>query len=239
VLQNLTGQLVTYQGLVEQADAANRADTSLGPASSHDLGYAYLGYAGQSLRGPGGLLPTIVTLCQLKQQTLHARSRSLWVDPVLFVAVAVAGLVALALAVVCQLFLRRRFRRTISPPLLLAAAVACGLLAWMGAVVLPADAALAAARNTALPRVANVWQEQTQAVDLQARALEGGATETGTGGASGLSLTAVQPASARLDADLVAAQSTTGLLIGVPVAALAMAALIFIAIKPRLDEYRG
>jgi hypothetical protein len=75
VLQNLTGQLVTYQGLVEQADAANRADTSLGPASSHDLGYAYLGYAGQSLRGPGGLLPTIVTLCQLKHQTLHESPR--------------------------------------------------------------------------------------------------------------------------------------------------------------------
>jgi hypothetical protein len=51
LLQTLTGQLVTYQGLVEQADAADRADTALGPASSHDLGYAYLGYAGQSLRG--------------------------------------------------------------------------------------------------------------------------------------------------------------------------------------------
>ena len=239
VLQTLTGQLVTYQGLVEQADAGNRADTALGPASSHDLGYAYLSYAGQSLHGQGGLLPTIITLGQLKQQTLHGRSRSLSVDPRLFVAVAAAGIVALGLAVACQLFLRRRFRRTISPPLLLAAAVACGLLAWMGAVVLPADAALAAARNTALPQVVKIWQNQTQAVDLQARALQAGASGTSAGAAGGLSLTAVQPASARLDADLAAAQKTTALLIGIPVAALAMAGLIFIAIKPRLDEYRG
>ena len=49
VLQTLTGQLVTYQGLVEQADAANRADTALGPASSHDLGYAISGTEAPSL----------------------------------------------------------------------------------------------------------------------------------------------------------------------------------------------
>ncbi len=239
VLQTLTGQLVTYQGLVEQADAANRADTALGPASSHDLGYAYLGYAGQSLHGQGGLLPTIITLGHLKQQTLRGRSSSLWVDPMLFVAVAAAGIVGLGLAVTCQLFLRRRFRRTISPPLLLAAAVGCSLLVWMGAVVLSADAALAAARDTALPQVVKIWQDQTQAVDSQARALQAGGSGTTAGAASALSLTAVQPASARLDADLGAAQKTTGLLIGIPVAALAMAGLIFVTIKPRLDEYRG
>ena len=113
----------------------------------------------------------------------------------LFVAVAAAGIVGLGLAVTCQLFLRRRFRRTISPPLLLAAAVGCSLLVWMGAVVLSADAALAAARNTALPQVVKIWQDQTQAVDSQARALQAGGSGTTAGAASGLSLTAVQPAS--------------------------------------------
>jgi hypothetical protein len=85
VLQTLTGQLVTYQGLVEQADATNRAE-ALAPQSSHDLSNAYLTYAGQSLQGPGGLLPTVNTLSDLNQQALNGQWTSLWVDPALFAA---------------------------------------------------------------------------------------------------------------------------------------------------------
>jgi uncharacterized membrane protein len=56
---------------------------------------------------------------------------------VLFATFVTAVVVALGFIVALQLFLRHRFRRTISPPLLLAAVLVCGLLAWMGAVVLP------------------------------------------------------------------------------------------------------
>jgi hypothetical protein len=234
----VTGQLVTYQGLVEQADAANRADTALG-ARSHDLGYAYLGYADQSLRGQGGLLPTLSTLSDLNQQALNRQSRSVWAAPGLFAVFAAAGIVVLSLVVACQLFLRRRFRRTISPPLLLAAALVCGVVAWMGAVVLPADSALAAARHTALPKVAKIWQDQTQAVDSRAQVLQASASGNAPDGAGELSLIAVQPASATLDADLTSARNTGGLPIGTPIAAIVLAGLVFIAIKPRLDEYRG
>jgi hypothetical protein len=238
LLPILTGQLVTYQGLVEQADAADRADIALG-AGSHDLGYAYLGYAEQSLRDPGGLLATLGTLSGLNRQALNGRSRSLWADPALFAAFAAAGVVLLSLVVACQLFLRRRFRRMISSPLLLAAVLVCGLVAWMGAVALPADAALAAARDTALPRVVNIWRDQTQAVDAQFRVLQASASANAADAAGVLSLKAVQPASAALDADLVSAQNTGGLAIGFPIAAVVIAGLVFVALKPRLDEYRG
>jgi hypothetical protein len=239
LLQTLTGQLVTYEGLVEQADAADRADTALGPASSHDLGYAYLSYADQALRGPGGLLGTLNTLSELNQDALNRESRSLWASPVLFALFAVAGIVVLGAVVASQLFLRRRFRRTICPPLVLAAALMCGLVAWMAAVILPADAGLAAARDTALPQVVKIWQDQVRAVDAQARVLQASDRGAGADSAGELSLTAAQPAQATLDADLVSGQHTGGLPVGIPISALMIAGLVFIAIKPRLDEYRG
>jgi hypothetical protein len=158
---------------------------------------------------------------------------------VLFAALATAGIVVLGFIVALQLFLRYRFRRRISPPLLLAAALLCGLLAWMGAVLLPADRAFAAARNTALPRLVGIWQAQTQAVDAQARSLQASSGGNAADGAGGLSLTSVQPARAAFDADLSSAQTTDGLPIGIPIIAVVMAGLVFIAIKPRLDEYRG
>jgi hypothetical protein len=238
LLQTLTGQLVTYQGLVEQADAAHRAYIATSPAGRYDLGYAYLDYSGQSLLGSGGLLPTMKMLSGLNQQALNGKLTSSWADPVLIAAIAAAGVVVLGLIVALQLFLRRRFRRTISPPLLLAALLVCGLLAWTFAVILPADSSLAKARTTALPRVVQIWQEQTQTVNAQLLKLEqGGGSAADTAGL--LSLTAVQPARFTFDADVVSAERTEGLTIGIPVAIIVIAGLVFLAVKPRLDEYRG
>jgi hypothetical protein len=232
-LQIATGQLVTYQDLVERADAA------LGRASSHDLGYANLVYAEQTLHGQDGLLATMSTLRDRNQKALKGQSTSLWADPVLFTVFATAGIVVLGLVIALQLFLRRRFRRTISPPLLLAATVVCGLVAWMGAVILSADTAFAAARHKALPSLVQIWQNQTQRVDAQAGTLQASTSGNAPDGAGALSLTAVQHASSTFDADLVSAQTTDGLPIGIPIAAVVIAGLVFVAIKPRLDEYRG
>jgi hypothetical protein len=246
-LQALTGLLVTYQGLVEQADAAYRADTALGPASNHDLASAYLVYAGQSLQGQrqpdgsvqGGLFPTMSKLSYANQQALDNKFSSLWANPAMLAAFATVGVVVLGSLVALQVFLRRRFRRRMSPPLLLAGALVCGLLAWMGAVIVPAESAFAAARNTARPRLVQIWQYQTQAVDAQARMLQTSAAGNTAGAAGELNLPAIQPASDRFDADLVSAENTDGLPIGIPIAALVIAGLVFVAIKPRLDEYRG
>jgi hypothetical protein len=245
-LQTVSSQLVTFQGLVEQADAANRADTALGQANSA-LGDAYLGYAGQSLIGDydpttkeysGGLIPPTNSLAELNQHALGGQLTSPWADPALMAAIVTAGVVVLGLLVALQLFLRRRFRRLISPPLVLAAVVVCGLLAWMFAVILPADDALARARTTALPRVVEIWQQQTQIVFFEAGALQHSSSENAPDTVS-VDLGAVQSARATFNADLDSAQRTDGLLIGISVAAVVAAGLVFLAVKPRLDEYRG
>jgi hypothetical protein len=190
---------------------------------------------GQPPFGQGGLLDTMLGL---NQPALNGQMTSTWADPVLIAALATAGLVLLALFVALQLFLRRRFHRTISPPLLLAALLVCGLLAWTFAVILPADSSLAQARSTALPRVVEIWQQQTHTVYAQVQELEQpGANAPDAAG--GLNLKAVQAARDALDADLVSAEMTGGLAIGIPLTIIVIAGLVFLAVKPRLDEYRG
>ncbi len=240
-LQTISGQLVNYQGLVEQADAAYRTDIALGTAGDHDLGYAYLTYASSSLRDKqGGLLADITQLTNANGQALNQQLASPWTDPALFLASATIGLLALWSIIAAQRFLTRRFRRMISPPLLLAAALVCGLLAWMAFVTMPADAAFAAARDTALPKLTKIWTAETDAVDTEAAALEKNDPGSTSGTApSGLSVTRTQGAGNVLDADLASAEDTGGLPVGIPVLAAVIAGLAYLGIKPRLDEYRG
>lgn len=235
-LQSISGQLVNYQALVEQADAAYRADTASGTASGHKLGYAYLTYASHSLRDPGGLLSAIGELAVADRRAVRGQMASPWADPALILAFALAGFLALGSIIATQGFLRRRFRRMISPPLLLAAALACALMAWESAVILPADAAFAAARGTALPQLTRIWQAQIRAADAGAAALRANSAGHPSGG---LSVTATESASGALDADLAAAGNAGGLPAGIPALAVAIAALAWLGVKPRLDEYRG
>jgi hypothetical protein len=240
-LQTVSGQLVNYQALVEQADAAYRTDIALGTASSHDLGYAYLTYASNSMRNrQGGLLASIDQLTALDKQALDTDLASPWTDPALYLVLLAVGLLGLGSIIAAQVFLRRRFRRVTSPPLLLAAALVCCLLGWMGVVTLSADAAFHAAQATALPRLTGIWQAQTRAVDGEAAALRRGVAGGAAGtGSAGLSVTATQPARSALDGDLVSAEDSGGLPVAIPVIAAAIAGLAYLAIRPRLDEYRG
>jgi hypothetical protein len=239
-LQTVSGQLVNYQALVEQADAAYRTDIALGSASSHDLGYAYLTYASNSMRDPqGSLLASVNQITALDKRALDDQIGAPWTDPALFLALVAVGFLALGSLIVTQAFLRRRFRRVTSPPLLLATVLACCLLAWTGAVTLPADSAFNAAQAAALPKLAGIWQTQTRAVDVQAAALRAGPGQVAAGGPGGLSAAVTQRASGQLDADLVAAQDSGGLPVGIAVLAVLIAGLAYLGIRPRLDEYRG
>jgi len=240
-LQTVSGQLVNYQALVEQADAAYRTDIALGSASSHDLGYAYLTYASNSMRDPqGGLLASINQLAALDKQALDQQLGSPWTDSALFLALVAVGLLGLASIIAAQVFLQRRFRRVTSPPLLLAAALVCVLLAWVGTVTLPADAAFNAAQATALPKLTGIWQAQTRAVDAEAATLRANAAGQAPGaGSGGLSVIATQPASSALDADLLSAEDSGGLAVGIPVLVALIAGLAYLGVRPRLDEYRG
>ncbi len=239
-LQTISGQLVNYQALVEQADAAYRTDTALGTASDHDLGYAYLTYASKALRDPqGGLLAGINQLTTANRQALDPQLASPWTDPALFLASATIGLLGLWSIIAAQRFLSRRFRRRISPPLLFAAVLVCGLLAWVAFVTMPADAAFATARDTALPKLTKIWQAETRAVNTEAAALQANDAGRTSGTApSGLSVKTTQHASNVLDADLASAEDTGGLPAGIPALAAVMAGLAYLGIKPRLDEYR-
>jgi hypothetical protein len=235
-LQTVSGQLVNYQGLVEQADAANRADIALGNASGHDLGYAYLTYSSSAMRDPqGGLLASIDGLTGADKRKLDDDLGSWKASPALLALVAAGAAVLLYLVFSAQRFLLRRFRRLISPPLVLAGLLTVALLVWVLATVLSAESALGAARGTALPALTRVWQAQTSAVDAQAAALRAGRVPGGTGG---LNVTATQRAGRALSADLSSAQDTGGLPAGIPVLAVAIAGLAGLAVKRRLDEYR-
>lgn len=236
-LQTVSGQLVNYQGLVEQADAANRADIALGNASGHDLGYAYLTYSSSAMRDPqGGLLASISGVTGADRQALVQGLGSWWGSPVLLLAVLAAAGWLLWSIIRAQRFLLLRFRRMTSPPLVLAGVLTVVLLVWVMTTVLSAESAFGAARGTALPALTRAWQTQASAVSTQAAALRTGRTASGSGG---LNVVATQPAGRALTADLTSAQDVGLLPAGLPVLAVAIAALAGLGFKLRLDEYRG
>jgi hypothetical protein len=236
-LQTISGQLVNYQGLVEQADAASRADIALGNASGHDLGYAYLSYSSSAMRNPqGGLLASVSGVTGTDRQALDQGLASWWASPVLLLLVLAAAGWLLWSIIRAQRFLLRRFRRMTSPPLVLAGVLTVVLVAWVATTVLSAESALGAARGTALPALTRVWLAQASAVNAQAAALRAGKSASGSGG---LSVIATQQASRALTADLTSAQDAGGLPAGIPVLAVAIAGLAGLGFKFRLDEYRG
>jgi hypothetical protein len=236
-LPTISGQLVNYQGLVEQADAANRADIAVGNASGHDLGYAYLTYSSSAMRDPqGGLLASISGVTAADKQALDQGLGSWWASPVLLLLVVAAAGWLLWCILRAQRFLLRRFRRLVSPPLALAGVLTVVLLAWVLVTVLSAESSLGTARGTALPALTQVWQTQSSAVDAQAAALRAGRTPSASGG---LNVVATQQASSALTADLTSAQDVGLLPAGIPVLAVAIAGLAWLGFKLRLDEYRG
>ena len=236
-LPTISGQLVNYQGLVEQADAANRADIAVGNASGHDLGYAYLTYSSSAMRNPqGGLLASISGVTAADRQALDQSLGSWWASPVLLVLVVAAAGWLLWCILRAQRFLLRRFRRLVSPPLAVAGVLTVVLLAWVLATAVSAESSLGAARGSALPALTQVWQAQSSAVDAQAAALRAGKTPSASGG---LNVIATQQASSALTADLTSAQDVGLLPAGIPLLAVAIVGLTWLGFKLRLDEYRG
>lgn len=241
LLQTISGQLVTYQSQVEQADVTYQKDIALGSASKRDLGFAHLAYASSAMRArQGGLLASISQLAGPGQQALSSQLASPWTNPVLLMVFIVPALFLIAGIVFAQSLLRRRFNRVLSPPLLLAAALVVVMSAWLAVTAVHADSALAAARTTALPRAAALWQSQTSAVTAEAAALQSGSAGAVSDRASGgLNETATGQADGALEADLASAQDAGGLPLGIPALAIAIAALAGLGLWPRLSEYRG
>jgi hypothetical protein len=241
LLQTVSGQLVNYQSLVEQADAEYRKGIALGTASTGALGFAYLTYASNAMRDTGGLLANIDKLVGPGQQALHSQLASPWANRALPLVFAVPALLTLSGTAAAQMFLRRRFKRAVSLPLLLAATATCGLAGWLVIATWHADSAFAAARGTAFPSLAGQWQFQTARVDAKAKALQATTTTSASAASSegGLNPSTTQAESSALDADLASAEDAGGLPAGIPVLAAATVVLCYAGFRPRLNEYRA
>ena len=238
-LQAVNGQLVNYQGLVGLAAATYRG------AATRELGYAYLSYASKALRDPeGGLLAGIDAVAAADRRSLAARHAAAWTSPWLLLAYAVFALPLLASLVYTQRFLRRRFRRTTTPPLALATALAFGISLWLCVATVRSDRAFSRAHEVALPRLYAIWHSQTDSVDRHAKALRAGTASrdgaaTRSARAGGLDIAATQTARDDLDAALAAAADTRALPVALPLAASGIGALTFFGLRRRLDEYRA
>lgn len=236
VLQVVTGQLVTYQGLVEQADATYRE-------GQHLLAFAYLTYASNSLNDPGGLLSRIDDLAALNRADLSADRRSAWVAPSWLLIVIVPAIAVAGLLVAAQLWMARRFRRLLNLPLLVAGLLLTALTVWYAAVTLQADHAYARAQNTALPRAAAAWRFQ---IDRSAVAAAASRDNKPTSNPikifydsdSALSITATLPDQHRLDALLVDASDTGRMVLALPALTVVVVLLVGWGFGLRLREYR-
>lgn len=119
-IRTLSVDLPIYSGLVETARANN--------LQGFPVGAAYLDEASNLMRT--ALLPAASGLYQTELRRL--RDDQSGATAVVGVAIAAAlGILVLAAGVALQLWLRRRFSRLVSPPLLVAMAITVGLLAWL------------------------------------------------------------------------------------------------------------
>ena len=230
LLQAVNGQLVTYQGLVEQADATYRQGTQ-------QLGYTYLTYGSTLLHGPGGLLAQIDQIAALNQTALDHDRKSVWVDPGISVAVAVAAAALLACLVWAQTHTARTFRRTVNPALLLASLLVIGLTVWDIGATAHADHALRAAEQRALPASVRLWRGQIDGADADARGLRDGRNVPRSGDRP--AGTAAGDTQHRLDSLLATAADGQGLPLALPLVSLAIALLTGAGIGLRLAEFRG
>jgi hypothetical protein len=230
LLQAVNGQLVTYQGLVEQADATYRQGT-------RQLGYTYLTYGSTLLHGPGGLLAQIDQIAALNQDALDHGRKSFWVDPGISVAVAASAAALLVCLVWAQIHTARTFRRTFNLALLLASVLVAGLTVWYISATAHGDDALRTAEQRALPASVRVWRGQIDGADADARGLRDGRSVPRSGDRP--AGTAAGSAQHRLDSLLATAADGQGLPLALPLVSLAIALLAGAGLGVRLAEFRG
>jgi len=230
LLQAVNGQLVTYQGLVEQADATYRQGT-------RQLGYTYLTYGSTLLHGPGGLLAQLDQIATLNQDELDHGRTSVWVGPGVPVAVAAAATALLACLIWAQIHLARAFRRTVNLALLLASVLVAGLTVWDVSATVHRDRALRTAERQALPASVRVWRGQIERADADAGALRDGGSVPRSGDRPATATAG--PTQRRLDASLTTAADGQGLPLALPLVTLAIALLACAGLGARLTEFRG
>jgi hypothetical protein len=252
-IQLVEGLLVAYMGLIEQADAHFRQ--SRGTA----LGTADLWYASRLVHAPeSGLLAQLDALREAQTVVLGRQLDSGGAAPGWRYAWPLAGLLLLLTLVATQVFLSRRFRRTVNPALLGATVllVVLGTAMWS---TVSARHELSAAQH-ALGELGTTRTAQSGTVDRQGQqALLGlvrdscptrdrcGDTVDGVdrqvraadpGPAAPPDEDAVTAGVRTVNAHTAAAGDLAEPQLLVLVAALGILGLIPLGLYPRLDEYR-
>lgn len=248
-LQLVEGLLVSYTGMVEVADADYQ---------SEDGSVRHIGGAAVALWGAWSLLHTQIlpTLDRLRTMEETAFSKELstgWIAPALIPLWAAPAAALLAMLVATQVFLARRFRRLLNPPLI--AATALLLVAAGGLVGLVGSHARLDGAREALSPVVLRWTVQASATDAIAMAalLQPCSSPTGacgrqvdqlldgTSGASPSTPIGSMPVPAGIaavDRQTAAADPGTLRLAGVPACALLVAILAMWGLQPFVDQYR-
>ncbi|HXA61680.1 MAG TPA: hypothetical protein VNW94_21235 [Streptosporangiaceae bacterium] len=229
LLRAVNGQLVTYQGLVEQADASYRE-------GDRPLGFAYLTYATTSLHNPGGLLSRVDQIGELDHRAVASGQNSVWVRPGVLLLPAIVAVLLLGFLVLVQVYVALGFRRTINLPLVAACVLLIGLTAGAFGAMIHSGQAFQTAESRALPALTGIWRAQIGGADVGTTALRAGRT---AGSSGGLDVAATEPAQQRLDSGLAAAANTGGLVVVLPVLALGVAGLAALGLQLRLHEFRG
>jgi hypothetical protein len=229
LLRAVNAQVVTYQGLVEQADATYRQ-------GMEQLGFAYLSYASDLLHGDGGLLARIDEIAKRDRKAIEDRRHSAWIGTGVALAPVAVAVVLMAVLGYAQVSMARRFRRVFNGPLLAACVVLSVLVIWTTVTLVQTDRAFTHAYDKELSALDRVWQTQIATADAGAGALRTGRSADLTGG---LNVAAADRAQQPLTARLADAADTEGLTVGLPLLTLAVAGLAAMGFVLRLREYWG
>jgi len=242
-LQLASGLVVSYIGMVEQADT----DYNAPGGGNLALGAAQAWYASQVMRlSDGGIVNDLGTLRDDEQAGVTAAENSFWTSPwavLLWLVPALALFVALVLA---QWYLAVRFRRLFNWPMVAATALLLALAAG-AAVTLLSDRQL----RTAGQDIATVVADQPASNGTGDLGTLLARLCTGTGGCqAAITRYSSEPADlgvsdAKLAADIATATrdanraaTTDRVEYVIPGLAIAIAALIVLGLRRPIDEYR-
>ncbi|HEY8481269.1 MAG TPA: hypothetical protein VIL71_15710 [Spirillospora sp.] len=227
LLRAVNAQVVTYQGLVEQADATYRKGLK-------DLGYAYLSYASDLLHGEGGVLDRIEEIARRDLQAIDDRRHAPSGGTAAALATAALGAAVLGALVYAQVAMAKRFRRLLNPPLLAASVLLVGLVVWSTSAFLRLDGAFDRARERDLHGFSEKVGVQISKATEGASALRQGRPADL---AEGLDVSAIEKERRPVDARLDDA-SHGRLTVGLPLLSATIAGLIVLGLWFRLREYR-
>lgn len=215
-LQPVRGVLKAYTESIDKAAQAGAEDNA-------PLRDSHLLSASSILnRTDTGILDRLTELQKMQERVLHQRTtfdRLLWT---VWIASWLCLLTLMVLLVVTQLTVHRRFRRRLSPFLLLATVGVCAAV-WPTIWAMQTQQQLTSARSS-LERI--IAESQRTSGDVSEEyALAQTRTITATAG--------------RIDTDMDEGDRRAAFIAGIPAVGAGVAALIWLGMRPRIAEYRS